>query len=163
MGWVAPIAAAAQQKKEEKYFLEKLREADPEGIYEFKVLQGGFSTFTNADDLQRILDIERQGSWDFVEKIDNKRVILRRPKKSKTQDAYRDESYEPYGIYYGASKKTTVSLIIGLLLIVGFLFMFGIFQARSSNLLDVSSMPMVITALSIFVLIVLMSIKKRLK
>jgi hypothetical protein len=166
MAWMAPISAAAQQRQEEMALLSKLREADEQGRYEFKIIRAGLNGFRNQDYLDQVLDTEMQGSWEFVEKIDNGRVILRRTLTSKAKDIHLDVDYDPYRINYGSGNANIMGIVIGLILLVGIMFFFGfqVLGRGTEEAVNGLSMPMIILSVGILLLlliVVLLKLKRK--
>ena len=163
MAWMAPIAAAAHQKQEEAALLKKLVEVDPEGRYEFKIIRGGINAFRNQEYLNQVLDKEMQGSWEFVEKIDNARVVLRRSNKSKLQDVHLDPDYDPYRINYGTGNANVIAILMGLSILVGLMFLFGykVMQQKGGN--GSTPTPMIIVAITVFLLVMVVMVKLKRK
>ena len=165
MAWMAPIAAAAHQKQEEATMLKKLMDADPDGRFEFKIIRGGINAFRNQDYLLQVLDKEMQGSWELAEKIDNGRVVLRRGINSKLQDEHLDADYDPYGVNYGSGNSNAVAILLGLVLLVGLMFFAGyqLMQQDTGITTGESSTPMIIIAITVFLLIFVVKVKLKRK
>jgi hypothetical protein len=159
MGWIAPVAAAAHQRNEEAEMVKKLKNLDPEGRFEYKIVRGGLNDFHNQEYLQQVLDAERQGSWEFVEKIDNARIILRRSKHSQLQDNYLDPDYIPYRTSYGTGSANVVGILVGLLILVGLMFLFG-YQVLSPDTGKASpSNSVILISVILFLLIIAVIVK----
>ena len=165
MAWMAPIAVAAHQKQEEAAMLKKLMDADPEGRYEFKIIRAGINGFRNQEYFDQVLDIEMQGSWEFVEKIDNARVVLRRSINSKMQDVHLNADYDPYRINYGSGNANAPAILLGLVMLVGLMFLFGYQYMQKDTGIgsDGSPTPMIIVAITLFLLVMLVMVKLKRK
>jgi hypothetical protein len=161
MAWMAPVAVAAQQKKEEAAMIQKIQNADPEGKYEYKIIRSEMNAFRNQDYLQEILDIESQGSWHVVEKIDNARVILRRPTSAQVQDIHLDTEYDPYRVNYGSGSVNVIAILLGLLVLVGSMFFLGyqVMQNRPELIRQQAGMPYIVFSVVLFLMIFLLFVK----
>ena len=161
MAWMAPIGAAAHQKHEEVELLRKLKEADPDGKYEFKIIRAGINGFRSQDYLNQVLDSEMQGSWELAEKIDNARIILRRTIHSRTKDVHLDPDYDPYRVNYGTGSVNIVAVLLGLSVLVGVMFLFGYLNMERDTAMagDGSATPMIMLAIGVFLLVLLVIVK----
>ena len=165
MAWIAPIAAAAHHRQEEAELLDKLKKLDPEGRYEFKIIRGSIKTFRNDDYLQEVLDIERQGGWEFVEKIDNTRVVLRRLRNLNLKEMNPEPDYDPYRVQYDNMNANALAILLGLVVLVGFMLVFGKGLANQDAVVNdsESSSPVIIIAITVFILLMVVLVKIRRK
>jgi len=167
MAWMAPIAAAGHQRKEEAELLKILMEEDPDGQYEFKIVRGSITTFRSDEYLQEMLDIENQGGWEFVENIDNVRVVLRRPVTfSRRNDNGYDPDYDPYRVHYDRMNPNAIAVIVGLLLLGGVIILTGILLTRQLPGFgegENSSVPIIFIAIIIILFFQIVMVRMRRK
>lgn len=67
--------------------------------YEFKSLRSDLGRFGSTQVLRAALDEEARAGWEFVEKLDNDRLRLRRHVEARERDG--DLGFDPYRAYYG--------------------------------------------------------------
>lgn len=118
MGGVYAAIAAAEQKKqqeEEEALMAEFMKQDKAGDWEYKIVRGTLGAFRSEARMQRVLAAEAIASWEFAMKLDDERMVLRRPKSASRHDATLGADARPYRTDYGG---TTVALIAGLLLLV---------------------------------------------
>jgi hypothetical protein len=105
----AHVAAhyAAEQKKQHNLEEEAMTRYTPEdlnGDWEFKIIRSITSAFKRPDVLQDVLEEERLGGWELVEKFDDGRLRLKRPKSARQDDPMLPAGYDPYRTQYGISE-----------------------------------------------------------
>lgn len=122
MGWMVPIVTATGQQHEEEQVLAALIKQDQEDRYEFKVLHGGFATFRDKERLQQILDEEARAQWELAMKLDDARIVLRRPRTARSRDVLLGEGIDPYRTQLRGSSaaRNVVLTMVALLLALGF-------------------------------------------
>ena len=113
MGWIAPIAVAAAQQEEEERALRELEHRFGRA-WEFKVLRGAMFAFGNPDRLQEALTEESAAGWQLAQKLDDNRLILRRPVTARQNDVLLGDNYDPYREHYGHGHVWLVALLAGL-------------------------------------------------
>jgi Flp pilus assembly protein TadB len=119
MAWIAPIAAAAREKEEEeeRAMVEWLEgQEGGGGSYEYKVLRSSFGAFANRAKRQAALDEEARTGWELAAKLDNDRLILRRPVSMRGADSVLSPDVDPYRTQIGANLPVIVGLLIAVLL-----------------------------------------------
>lgn len=131
MGWIAPIAVAAAQKEEEERALRELEHRFGRA-WEFKVLRGMAFAFGNPDRLQEALTDESAAGWELAQKLDDNRLILRRPVTARENDILLGDNYNPYREHYGSGYVWLLALTLGLVVLGGVVLV--LFQARSGVL-----------------------------
>lgn len=116
MGWMVPMMAAAQQRQGEERLLAELIAKDEKNAYEFKILHAYGGAFRRPERLRQILEDERQARWELVMKLDDTRIVLRRPR----QASYYESSggVDPYRTQIG-SNRAAVALVLGGVLALG--------------------------------------------
>lgn len=117
--WVpihAAIAAAEQKKKEEEEeLMTEFMNQDKSGDWEYKIIRGALGSFRSESRMQRALEKETQASWELAMKLDDERLVLRRPRSASNHDSFLGPDAKPYRTDYGGK---TVVLIVGLLLLL---------------------------------------------
>jgi hypothetical protein len=116
MGWIAPIAVAAAQKREEDEALEALRQTYGPG-WEFKLLRSAAFGFTNEETLHEALAEEGAAGWQLARQLDSNRLILRRPVAARADDALLGEHYNPYREYYGHGHLVLIGVVLAVLVL----------------------------------------------
>ncbi len=119
MAWIAPIAVAAREKEEEeeRAMVEWLAgQEDADGPYEYKVLRSSFGAFANRAKRQAALDEEARAGWELTAKLDDDRLILRRPVSMRGADSVLPPEIDPYRVQVGANLPVIVGLLIAVLL-----------------------------------------------
>lgn len=96
MAWMIPIIVSEQEREDEDRLLAALIAQDHEGRYEFKVLRGGPGTFRKPERLQEVLDEEARAQWEMAMKLDNARIVLRRPRTARARDTLSGAEVNPY-------------------------------------------------------------------
>jgi hypothetical protein len=118
MGWMVPLFAAASKKRdeeeEERTMLEQLRRDAPEERYEYKILRSYFFAFGNPERRRAILEQEARAGWEMVAKLDDARVIMRRPRSAREADAVLPPGVDPFR----TEVDTNFPLIVGILIAV---------------------------------------------
>lgn len=157
MGWIAPIAVAAAQKREEDEALEALRQTYGPG-WEFKLLRSAAFGFTNEETLHEALTEEGAAGWQLTRQLDGNRLILGRPVAARADDALLGEHYNPYREYYGrgpwvligavaavlalgmlglvisrAGGLTGAAVVLGLIVLIGFFLVMTMLASNSWN------------------------------
>ena len=131
MAWIAPIAVAAAQKEEEERTIRELQHRYGRA-WEFKVLRGTLFAFGNPDRLQEALTEESAAGWELAQRLDDNRLILRRPVAARENDVLLGDNYNPYREHYGSGHVWLITVAIGLVLLGGVALL--LFQVKSSAL-----------------------------
>jgi hypothetical protein len=134
MGYIAPLAAAAakkreqEQEREELAMIESLSREDSEGRYEYKVLRSYTNAFRSPERRRQILNEEARAGWEMVAKLDNARLIVRRPRT--TQDSP-IQGIDPYRTQVDTNLPAVFGVLVALIFLVG-LVVFVIFMEGDS-------------------------------
>jgi hypothetical protein len=126
MGYMTPLIAAAakrreqEQEREELAMIESLSREDGEGRYEYKVLRSYTNAFRNPERRRQILNEEARAGWEMVAKLDNARLIVRRPRT--TQDSP-IQGIDPYRTQVDTNLPAMFGALIGLIFLVGLIVM----------------------------------------
>jgi hypothetical protein len=120
MAWIAPIAAASKQREqeeEERAMVEWLSgQEDADGPYEYKVLRSSFGAFGNRTKRQAALDEEARAGWELAAKLDDDRLILRRPVSMRGADSVLPPEVDPYRVQIDTNLPVIAGLLMALLL-----------------------------------------------
>ena len=113
----AAIAASQQKKKqeEEESLMAEFMNEDKSGNWEYKIIRGTLGAFRSEERMYRALASESQASWELAMKLDDERLVLRRPRRASMQDTNLEPGVRPYRTDYGGK---TIKLVIALLLLV---------------------------------------------
>lgn len=128
-GTAAATAAAARRREEQReeetmtlYSIEDLQDH-----WEFKIVRAEGPRFRDSQKLREMLEVEARAGWQFLEKLDDSRVRLKRPASARQQDAYLPQDLDPYRTNYG-TRAALVAAMIGLsVMLVLALFLFLLF------------------------------------
>ena len=131
MAWIAPIAVAAAQKEEEERAMRELRHRFG-GAWEFKVLRSASFAFGNSDRLQEALMEESAAGWQLARRLDDNRLILRRPVTARQNDVLLGDNYDPYREHYGSGHVWLMALVFGLVALGAVVLL--VMQVRSGGL-----------------------------
>jgi hypothetical protein len=128
-GIYAAIAASAQKKREEEEeeLMAEFMRQDQSGDWEYKIVRGTLGAFRNEERMRRVLEKEASASWELAMKMDDERLVLRRPRAASKQDSMRGSDIRPYRTDYGG--KTVLLIVAALLLLLGVAgFAFALFN-----------------------------------
>ena len=128
----AHIAAAAAEKRrrqhEEEERMTTYSNDELNGEWEFKIVRSGSGAFRKPEGFQKMLNEESIAGWQLLEKLDNSRVRLKRPKGARQRDAMLPPGIDPYRIQKGTDTRAFLIILgVGLtaLLVAGVVaFMF---------------------------------------
>ena len=99
-----------------------------DGEWEFKIVRSETGAFRQPENFQRLLDEEAVAGWQLMEKLDNKRVRLKRHVSSRSNDMMLPQGIDPYrtqfggggaGIWVGAGIMLAVLIGVVTMLFVG--------------------------------------------
>jgi hypothetical protein len=120
----AAAGAAAARRLREHEEEEELTTftTDPMGDLEYKILRSATGVFGDPAKFRAALEEEARAGWDLMEKLDDKRVRLRRPISCRAKDG--ELSQDPYRIQVGMSEGAQAVLIFlgvitGVFLVIG--------------------------------------------
>ncbi|MDF1512625.1 MAG: hypothetical protein P1S60_02325 [Anaerolineae bacterium] len=130
MAYIAPIAAvvaAAQKKKqeeEEEALMANFMNEDKSGNWEYKIIRGIVGAFRSETRMRRALENESQAGWELAMKLDDERMILRRPRSASRHDGTLASGASPYRTDYGGNSfKLVVAFLVLLLGAAVFIFL----------------------------------------
>jgi hypothetical protein len=131
---VAAHAAAVAKKRRnnEEESMTRYTPEDLSGDWEFKIIRSVTNAFKNPEVLASVLEEERIGGWELVEKFDDGRLRFKRPKSARQNDAMLPPGYDPYRTQHGLSEASLAFwVLLGLAIAVG-LALGAIFLAKGS-------------------------------
>ena len=85
---------------------------DLNGEWEFKILRSVTNQFKKPQVLQQVLQEERLGDWELVEKFDDGRLRFKRPTAARSKDQVRPRGYDPYRTRFGMGEGAMVAWIM---------------------------------------------------
>ena len=156
MGWMVPLMAAAQQRQTEERLLAELIAKDEKNEYEYKILHAYSGAFRRAERLQEILDEERQARWELVMKLDDTRIILRRPRHAQVYGT--GAGVDPYRTQIGSNRVAAVLIVAGLL---GLMVAAMVALGEGAGRVAAGSWPIVLTLIATVILVLLLVMIKR--
>lgn len=119
MGWIAPIAVAAQQAEEEREMMAKLQAEHGDG-FEFKMVRSYGVAFGGRDKFQALVAEEQRAGWELVGTLDSGRLFFKRPVSAREMDHLLPDDYNPYRTEDGGYMVLlVVMLVIAVMLAVG--------------------------------------------
>lgn len=119
----AATAAAAIRKRQEAEE-ESMTSYSPDELaqdWEFKIIRSNTEAFGKPEAMRQMLVEEAQAGWMLVEKFDNGRVRLKRPRAARANDAALPAGVDAYRSYYGIGmgRYLAVSLFITFVILFG--------------------------------------------
>ena len=110
----AVIAAARRRREcEEEELMTPYTPSELEEDWEFKIMRASTRAFRKHSELQRMLNEEAVFGWTLVEKFDDRRVRLKRPRSASENDAMSQRrGGDPYRTTYGISVGAHAGLIL---------------------------------------------------
>lgn len=98
------------------------------GNWEFKIMRSATSAFRRPEVLMKVLETERLGAWELVEKFDDGRLRLKRPVAARRNDATLPRGYNPYQTRYGISEGglaiwVTLAILLAIGLVLGVIYL----------------------------------------
>ncbi len=162
MGWMVPIMVAATQKRQDETLLAELIGKDKEDKYEFKILRGYLGSFRKPERLQAVLEEERLSQWEMVIKLDDESIVLRRPRRAaQAYDTASGSEIDPYRTQVGSRAGTKISIILGILVLMGGMVAFVTMYNSTTSAVDGASLPPIIIAIAVGILMVFVVALKR--
>ena len=106
---------------------------DLAGDWEFKIVRSDSRAFRKPEVLRELIEQEAQAGWIMLEKFDDNRVRFKRPRSAQAKDPFLPAEVDPYRTRYGSfftRRAALVTLMMGLLFLVGFGFLVMLLAAR---------------------------------
>lgn len=157
---------AAQQAREQRLREQEEEEAmtrysteDLEKNWEFKIVRSESGAFRKPEVFQTLLQEESLAGWELVEKLDNRRVRLKRPREARRRDTSLPTEIDPYRTYYGRPTARNVVMIgVGLMiaLVIGLTVVIQSMSGASGSVEAPSLILPMIAGVGILTLLVLM-------
>jgi hypothetical protein len=125
MAYMTPLIAAAakkreqEQEREELAMIKRLAEEDGEDRYEYKILRSYSNAFRSPEHRRQILSEEARTGWEMVAKLDNARLVMRRPHSAGDMPT---RGIDPYR----TEVDTNLPMVLGVLLALILLVVFGV-------------------------------------
>ncbi len=82
--------------------------------WEFKILRSTSAAFRKRQTLEQALREEAAAGWVLLEKLDDSRLRLKRPRAARQLDL--PTPHDPYRSHYGMSPQTTALLVVTILM-----------------------------------------------
>jgi hypothetical protein len=95
------VAVAQEGQRQEEEMMTTYKQEDLSGEWEFKILRSVTNQFKKPHVLQQVLQEERLGNWELVEKFDDGRLRFKRPTAARSKDQARPRGYDPYRTRHG--------------------------------------------------------------
>jgi len=162
MAWMIPLMAQESRRREEDSSLLQAAFQDTKGEWEYKILRGGLGGFTSEQRMRAALEQEARAEWSLFIKLDDERLMLRRPRTARAQDAFRDSDVQPYRTVLRGGTAWLI-VMVGILLAVGLTLGLALFAGSSSGLAE-GEVPWIVMVLTLGVVVLLpvvMMIKRR--
>ena len=155
-----PVMAETDQKDEEDHLLAALIQQDREGKYEYKILHGGIGAFRKPERMREILEEEARSQWELALKLDDQRLVLRRPQDARSRDAYRDAGVNPYRTELSSVRSTAIiAAVLGVAMAGVLAWVLFSQQIDAPAVGDAS--PVIWMVLGVFALVFLLIIARR--
>jgi len=126
---VAAAAAAQARREEEEETLTSYTAEDVGGDWEFKIVRAPMAAFRSRGRLEELVAEEAVSGWEMLEKLDDRRVRFKRPKKARERDGELPATVDPYQTRYASEEGVATMVLVILLtlllapaLIVGAMF-----------------------------------------
>jgi hypothetical protein len=122
MGHMVPLLAAAakkrerEQEEEERAMIEHLAQNDGESRYEYKILRSYTYAFRSPERRRQILNEEARAGWEMVAKLDNARLIVRRPRSMGDMPTL---GIDPYRTEVDTNLPMVFGVLLALIFLVG--------------------------------------------
>ena len=124
-GAAAAAAAAAEiarRMRKEEEEMTPYSDRDLSEGWEFKIMRSNTAAFKKPEQFRQMLNEEAEAGWQLVEKFDDSRVRLKRPRDAQANDAqFATSGRDPYRTNFGISQGMLV-----------FWILFGIFSGMAA-------------------------------
>lgn len=154
---------AAQEKRrqdeQEEEEMTKYTNEDLENNWEFKIVRSETGAFRKQQTFQSLLQEEQIAGWELVEKLDDRRVRLKRRKEDRRKDAMLPQGYDPYRTNYGSSTARPIVLIIIATMLAVFIGLV-VFMGESAAKIGMI-FPVVIILMILMLMGVVVAIRRR--
>lgn len=132
--FIAAHAARERRRRDEQEEEEMTNytSEDLDNNWEFKIVRSESGAFRKPDVFQNLLQEEQIAGWELVEKLDDRRVRLKRRKEARRKDTMLPQGYDPYRTKYGSSLART-SILLGIVFAIMLLVGLAVFGATSGE------------------------------
>ncbi len=154
--FIAIHAAQERRRQEEEEEEEMTRYTIDEldDNWEFKIVRSETGAFGKPEVFQSLLQEESLAGWELVEKLDNRRVRLKRRRDARRRDVTLPPGFDPYRTQYGGS-TARVAILIG----VALMLILGVGVAVLANFGVVpDGFPVVVTTAGVIMLLVVVTL-----
>ncbi len=128
----AAAAEAARQMREEEEEMTPYTGQELAENWEFKIIRSTTGSFRKPDIFRQMLAEESESGWQLVEKFDDGRVRLKRPRVAPNSASSGDTSRDPYRTTFGMSQGALVTwILVGMF--AGIAALIGVVVAFVSN------------------------------
>jgi hypothetical protein len=97
-------------------------QTDLDQNWEFKIVRSASGVFRNPEIMQQVLAEESMAGWELLEKLDDSRMRLKRPRDARKRDDRLPTGADPYRTQYGTvgeSRARALILSLVILLVLG--------------------------------------------
>ena len=112
MSFAAAHASQVRRLEEEEEEMTRYDEADLAEGWEFKIMRSAMGNFGKPEVMRAMLEEEALTGWELLEKLDDRRVRLKRPDSARDRDSMVPPGVDPYRTTYGWSEGLVVVLVI---------------------------------------------------
>ena len=164
---IAVHAANEQRRKieQEEEEMTKYTSEDLDQNWEFKIVRSTYTAFRKPGIFQALLEEESLAGWELVEKLDDRRVRLKRRRETRRRDATLPPGLDPYRTQFGTNTNT-IGIVVGIisaLLFVGVLVAIGIMRIPSSDSIPWVSIGIAVPAVLVVVIGIIMLVTIRVR
>lgn len=157
---IAVHAANEQRRKieQEEEEMTKYTSEDLDQNWEFKIVRSTYPAFRKPEVFQVLLEEESLAGWELVEKLDDRRVRLKRRRETRRRDATLPPGLDPYRTQFGTNTNT-IGIVVGIIsamLFVGVIVAIGLMRIPSSDSIPWNSIAVAIPAVLIVVVGIIM-------
>ena len=108
----AAAAEAARRMREEEEEMTPYTGQELTENWEFKIIRSNTGSFRKPEIFRQMLAEESESGWQLVEKFDDGRVRLKRPRGAPSSVGDGDSGRDPYRTTYGMSQGALVTWIL---------------------------------------------------
>jgi len=144
----ARVKKLVEQEEEE---MTTYSSEDLDANWEFKIVPSTTRAFRNADILAALLEEESLAGWELVEKLDDQRIRLKRPRDARSKDHRLPPGFDPYRTQYGSSSNPPIVATLFGLVIALVLGVAAIFLVNAPNISILSLVSVLIPGIMVLV------------
>ena len=159
---------ARERRRQDEEEEEEMTRYTPEELdnhWEFKIVRSETGAFRKPEVFQSLLQEEALAGWELVEKLDNRRVRLKRHRDARRRDASLPPGMDPYRTQYDTSTART-AIIVGiaamLALMIGFAVLgFGMMEPSGFDLGSMMIWPVIVVVGLMTLIAAVIAIRRR--